>query len=202
MGNVFGEIKMRGFWGGGLGVMLGVGLLAGCQKSDEGAKTGDAPQASAAAPAAPTSPPKRKPGLWAQTVSTAGMTQTTKICLDEATESRMTAWGQQVSDGMCARNVITPTAGGWSFESECDMGEAGKSVTKGTATGDFDSKYVIKATTTTTGASMAQANGVHEMEMTAAWEGPCPAGMKPGDMSLPGGVTINMNQMSGMMRGK
>lgn len=193
---------MRRFVGFGLSLALAGGVLAGCQKSEDEAKTGEAPQASIAAPAAPAAAPKRKPGLWAQTVSTGGMTQTSKICLDEATESRMTAWGQQMSDGMCARNVITPTPGGWSFESDCDMGQGGKSVTKGTATGDFNSKYVIKATTTTTGSSMPQANGAHEMEMTAVWEGPCPAGMKPGDMSLPGGMTINMNQMSGMARGK
>lgn len=193
---------MRRFVGAGLGALLGAGLLAGCQKSDEAAKTGEAAQASATAPNVAATPPKRKPGLWAQTVSTAGMTQTTKLCLDEATEARMTAWGQQVSEGMCAKNAITPAAGGWAFESECDMGQAGKTVTKGTATGDFNSRYVIKATSTTTGASMAQANGAHEMEMTAAWEGPCPAGMKPGDMSLPGGMTINLDQMSAMGRGK
>lgn len=193
---------MRRFAGVGLGVALGAGLLAGCQKNEDAAKTGETPQASAAAPAAPATPPKRKPGLWAQTVSTAGVTQTTKICLDEATESRMTPWGQQMSDGMCARNVVTPTAGGWAFESECDMGQGGKTVTKGTMTGDFDSRLVMKAVSTTTGSSMPQADGTHEMEVTSVWEGPCPAGMKPGDMSLPGGMTINMNQMSGMARGK
>lgn len=190
---------MRRFVAAGLGVVLGAGLLAGCQRSEEAAQTGEAPQASTAAPAAPATPPKRKPGLWAQTVSTDGMTQTTKICLDEALESRMTAWGQQVTDGMCARNVVTRTSGGWAFESECDMGQGGKTLTKGTMTGDFDSRLVMKAVSTTTGSSMPQANGTHEMEMTAVWEGPCPAGMKPGDMTLPGGMTINMDAMT---RGK
>lgn len=177
-------------------IVLAVSLLAlaACQKKEGAAATGDAPAAAATAPAM-TGPPKRKPGLWTQTVSTQGMTQTMTLCLDEATEAKMTLWGQQANKDICARNVVTPGVGGWSFDSECDMGAAGKVSTKGTASGDFSSKYVVKATSVTTGSSMAQANGTHEMEMTGTWEGACPAGMKPGDMTLPGGVTMNLNAM-------
>lgn len=179
-------------------VLLGVGLLAlaGCQKKPEAtAAAGEAPKASAPAPFA--GPPKRKPGLWTQTIATQGMTQTMKLCLDEATEAKMTVWGQQAGKDMCARNEITPTVGGWSFTSACDMGAAGKVTTTGKATGDFNSKYVIKATSVTTGSSMAQANGTHDMEMSGTWEGACPANMKPGDMTMPGGVTINIANLPG-----
>lgn len=180
-------------------LILGVGLLAlaACQKKTESpaAATGEAPVAAANAPAATVTPPKRKPGLWSQTVSTSGMTQTMKLCLDAATEEKMTVWGQQAGEDVCAKNQITPTAGGWSFVSECDMGSAGKVVTTGTTTGDFGSKYVVKAKSVTTGASMAQANGTHEMEMTGTWEGACPANMKPGDMTLPNGMTLNLNTL-------
>ena len=69
--------------------------------------------------------------------------------------------------------------------------------TTGKATGDFNSKYVIKATSVTTGSSMAQTNGTHEMEMTGTWEGACPANMKPGDMTLPNGMTMNLNSLPG-----
>lgn len=184
--------------------VLGVSLLAlaACSKKEDKTPTAEASAsasasgANASASAGPIAPPKRKPGLWAQTVSTAGMTQTSKLCLDEATEAKMSVWGQQMGQDMCARNVITPAAGGWSFDSECTMAGAGTIKTKGTATGDFNSKYVVKATSTTSGSSMAQANGTHEMEVTATYEGPCPAGMKPGDMTLPGGMTVNINQMT------
>lgn len=177
--------------------VLGVSLLAlaACSKKADdktAAVTGDAAPAAATAPASPIAPPKRKPGLWSQTVSTAGMNQTSKICLDEATEAKMSVWGQQMGQDMCAKNVISPTAGGWAFDSECTMTGAGTIKTKGTATGDFNSKYVVKATSVTSGSSMAQANGTHEMEVTGVWEGPCPAGMKPGDMTLPGGMTVNI----------
>ncbi len=179
-------------------LVLGVSLLAltACQKkSDAMAASGDAPQASAAA--AIITPPKRKPGLWSQTVTTGGTTQSMTLCLDEATEAKLTVWGQQAGKDICAKNEITPTVGGWSFTSECDMGEAGKVSTTGKATGDFNSKYLMKATSVTAGSSMAQANGTREMEMTGTWEGACPANMKPGDMTMAGGMTINIANLPG-----
>ncbi|WP_310539977.1 DUF3617 family protein [Phenylobacterium sp.] len=179
-------------------LVMGVALLAlaACQKKVEAtAAVGEAPAASATVSA--VSPPKRKPGLWAQTISTNGMTQTMKLCLDEATEAKMTVWGQQAGKDICAKNTVTPAPGGWTFVSECDMGQAGKVATTGKATGDFNSKYVIKATSVTTGSTMAQANGTHEMEMTGTWEGACPASMKPGDMTLPNGMTMNIGAIAG-----
>jgi hypothetical protein len=181
-------------------LILGTGLLAlaGCQKKPETptSATGEAPSAAASAPM--TGPPRRKAGLWTQTVTTQGMTQTSKICLDEATEAKMTVFGQQMNKELCPKNEVTPGVGGWSFASECNMGAAGKISTTGKATGNFNSSYVVKATSVTTGSSMAQANGTHDMEMTGTWEGPCPADMKPGDMLLPGGVKVNLNSMAAM----
>jgi hypothetical protein len=193
LGNAGGTIKMRRV----LVLCVGLLALAACQKKSETAAVGDTPSAAATAPAASLGPPKRKPGLWTQTVSSDGMTQTMKLCLDEATEAKMTVWGQQASKDICEKNTVTPTAGGWTFVSACDMGQAGKVTTTGKATGDFNSKYVIKATSVTTGSSMAQTNGTHEMEMTGTWEGACPANMKPGDMTLPNGMTMNLNSLPG-----
>lgn len=169
-------------------------VLAACQKKTETAEAPAAQAPSAALPApGAAAPPARKPGLWSQTVTTAGMSQTMKICFDEATDKRMAVYGQTVDQDRCEKSVVTPIAGGWRFESVCDMGSGGKATTSGTATGDFASRYEVKAVTETTGAQAPQMNGRHEMTLTAAWEGPCPAGMAPGDMQLPGGMTINMN---------
>jgi hypothetical protein len=173
--------------------------LAACsKKAGETAATGDGAPAAANAPAGPITPPKRKPGLWVQTISTTGMSQETKLCLDEATEARLTLWGQAAGQNACARNQITPVAGGWKVDAECDLGDAGKSVTSGTITGDFNSRYVMKMTSTTTGSKIAQANVTQEMEVTGAWQGACPADMKPGDMLLPGGMKMNLNQITAM----
>jgi hypothetical protein len=180
---------------------LSVLAVAACQKKPEekagGEKMGEAGKAPAATASAPMTPPARKPGLWSQTVTTAGVTQTMKICFDAAVDKRMAVYGQAVGQDRCQKNVVTPVAGGWRFESVCDMGSGGKTSTTGEAKGDFASRYEVKAVTETRGAEAPQMNGRHEMALTAAWEGPCPAGMKPGDMQLPGGMTINMMQAAG-----
>lgn len=187
-------------------VLMGLSVLAlsACQKNEEkaaaeGEAAGPAAQAPANASAgAPAGPPARKPGLWTISTSTAGMTQEIRTCIDAATDKEMSAWGQQVSNDMCSKNEVRPAAGGWAFESVCSMGQGGTMTTKGSATGDFNSRYVVKATTVTTGSSMPQANGTHDMTMTATWSGPCPADMKPGDMVMPGGMKVTREMMRGM----
>lgn len=195
LGNVSRGIKMRRLIV--LGVVGGLGALAlaGCQKKSETAATGDGAPAAAAAPAAPMGPPKRKLGLWSNTMTTAGVNQTVKMCLDADSEAKMAGWGEQGGSAQCSKPSFTPTPGGMAFESTCDMGANGKTVTKGVVTGDFNSKYTMKLTATTTGAAAPQANGVHEMTMDAAWEGPCPAGMAGGDINI-NGMVINPAKMA------
>lgn len=187
--------------------LLGVSLLAlaGCSKPEEKAASADGAGTTAAAPAGPVAMPQRKPGLWAHTINAEGATQTMKVCLDADTDAKMSIWGQAVSKEMCAKNTITRTPTGYAFESECDMGEMGRSSSKGTVTGDFSSAYTVQVSSTTTGSSYAQANKTSTMTMNAKWEGACPAGMKGGDarVSVPGGpeMTINMEQMTAMAGG-
>jgi hypothetical protein len=158
----------------------------------------DKPMASAAMP-------HRKPGLWSQTMATRGMTQTSKICIGADTDTKMSAWGQAMGKSACSKNDFHPTATGWAFTSECDMGEAGHISSKGEATGDFNGGYTMKVTSVTTGSSMPQANGSHDMTLQAKYEGACPADMRPGDitMNMPGmkgGMKINVEQMAAMRK--
>ncbi len=179
---------------------VGLLALAACsKKADTPAATGEAKPAAAAMPSM-TTPPSRKPGLWSQTMSSADMNQTMKVCLDADTDAKMSVWGQAMGKDMCSKNSFSRTPGGWSFESVCAMGEAGTVTSKGVVTGDFNSAYTVKISSTTTGSSMPQANGAHEMSLNANWEGACPAGMKGGDVriSMPGmdkTMTINLEQM-------
>jgi hypothetical protein len=187
----------------GLGVGAGVGLLllAACQKSPDAASTGDQAAAGeagpAAAPGGAMTPPRRKSGLWAISTTAMGRDQTIRTCVDQASDAEMAAWGQGAAQEDCTQNKVKPVAGGgWEFESVCTLANGGGTVTShGTATGDFSSKYVVKVHSTTQGSSMPQADGEHDMQMTATWEGPCPADMKPGDMLLPGGVKISADTM-------
>jgi hypothetical protein len=147
-------------------------------------------------------PPERKAGLWEQKMSTAGMTQVSRICFSDEVNEKMTLWGQQGDDDMCSKKSVTPTPGGWKFSSTCNMGSGGTIVSSGEAKGDFGTHYTVDIESSTTGASAPQMNGEHAMTLEATWKGPCPAGFKPGDMELPGGMKINMLTMGGSGAGK
>lgn len=171
--------------------------LAACSKPAAD-KAASAPEAGkpAVAKAGPAGMPHRKPGLWKQTVSTAGMQQVSSLCLDQATEAKLAVWGAGASKDMCQQSEVSPIPGGWAFRSSCDMGSGGKTLSEGTVTGDFDVSYKVVAKSKTEGAGAPQMNGEHKMIMEATWEGPCPPDMKPGDMALPGGMKMNMLDMA------
>jgi hypothetical protein len=176
--------------------------LAACQKQKTGTvtlSTRTTVSAAATAPEAsigPSTTPPRKPGLWAQTISTGRMQQTTRICLDAATERKLAWWGAQAGKQTCAQQTVAPApGGGWAFHSVCASPSGGTVASDGAASGDFGSHYKVEATSTTTGGPMPEANGVHKMTLEATWQGPCPADMKPGDMQLPGGMKMNMAEV-------
>ena len=173
--------------------------LAACSKKPASAPdaASAAAPAVAAAPSAPMTPPERKAGLWEQKMSTAGMTQVSRICFSDEVNEKMTLWGQQGDDDMCSKKSVTPTPGGWKFSSTCNMGSGGTIVSSGEAKGDFGTHYTVDIKSSTTGAAAPQMNGEHAMTLEATWKGPCPAGFKPGDMELPGGMKINMLTMGG-----
>ncbi len=183
---------------------LAVLALAACNRNGDEAPD---PASEAAAPtagapagdqAAAPAPPRRKPGLWEQRVSTEGMVQVSRICIDEALEKRLGWWGQQATTEGCEKNLVTRrTDGGWQFSSVCDMGTGGKTTTSGVATGDFDRRYVVQAQSSTVGAEAPQMNGTRDINIESAWQGACPEGFRPGDMELPGGIRLNLLDMAG-----
>ena len=172
--------------------------LAACQKKTETAATGTAAPAVASAPSGPMTPPPRKPGLWTQTVTTAEMKQSTKICLDASTEQKMKLWGAQAGKSDCSQQSMTPhLGGGWDFHSVCNMGQSGTVTSDGTARGDFNSHYTVEVNASATGSAMPQANGPRKITIDATWDGPCPPDMKPGDMEMPGGFRMNLTDAAG-----
>lgn len=180
--------------------------LAACGRDRKEAPA-DSPGDTAAATAPGASPgdsgaagiPRRKPGLWEMTMSIEGedmAPMVTRVCLDEATESRMAIWGGQVTNDMCSQNRVNRKLdGSVEFSSVCDMGSGGRTTSTGTATGDLTSNYVVKVQSTTTGATVPQMNRSSNMTIASRRVGACEAGQKGGDMIMPGGVTINMNDM-------
>ncbi len=193
-----------------LAVFVACGTLAAVaacgQKADsQKSKMAEAPKAataegSAAAPApaaaapAPTRWPKRKPGLWTQTMTlkAQGFTRSFRFCVDETSDEKM-GLDTQADDKRCQRKSMTRGMdGSWTVVSTCDMGPAGQSESTIHVAGDFNTRYVMDVTSVTTGAAQPALNGEHKMSMTAEWSGACPAGWTGGDVEMPGGRRINL----------
>jgi hypothetical protein len=121
-------------------------------------------------------PPHRKPGMWEQSVVLPGnKPMTMQMCIDEATEAAYSAFGKKPGCSQQYHKI----PGGYAFKGTCD----GKTAT-GTAIGDFDKAIKVEV----------DSEGTH-MTSNLRYLGPCPAGRKPGDMVMPGGRVMNMNDM-------
>ena len=183
-------------------LLLAASLVACGKKSGEAADGQTAATEPSAAPAvAGATPPKRKAGLWQQTMTLDGAghaSMVTKICTDEAFEQKASVFANNAMPGACSESSITPAAGGWKFHSVCNMGSGGTTVSDGAVTGDMASRYEIKTTTSTTGAAVPQMNRSAQMTIVAERQGDCPAGWAGGDMEMPGGIRI---KGSSMMKG-
>ena len=165
-------------------ILLGLGVLAlgACQERPEAHRV-----------SLPL-PPAREPGLWTQTVSSAGVTQHSKLCLNALVEPKIPRFAAPAPGGVCTGHVAKPKpeGGGWAFEDICDFGSGGVVVTIGTASGDLVRAYHVEANTETSGAEAPQMNGERRMTLDATWKGPCPAGMKPGQLELDGGLKVDL----------
>jgi hypothetical protein len=182
--------------------------LAGCNRNEAGSDAeAPAPVAGQETPlpgqTATPAAPARRAGLWEQRLSTEGIVQVTRICIDDALEARLSWWGQPTTQESCEKNLVTRrTDGDWQFSSVCDMGAGGKTTTSGVASGDFSSRYVITAESSTVGAAAPQMNGTRSVNIEAVWQGACPEGFRPGDMELPGGIRMNLLDMAGTVAGE
>lgn len=179
---------------------LAAAALSSCGRKDEAPDEAAAPTAPVAqAPSAPAAPPvpTRKPGIWELRMSMQDVdfVQVSRLCIDAATDERLSILGPQNPKDQCRNNQATRRMdGSWMFSSVCDMGSGGVVTTAGTVTGDFNAKYLVQAKSSTTGAAVPQMNGEREVNIEAQWTGPCAAAMKGGDMVV-NGMTINVLEL-------
>jgi hypothetical protein len=81
-------------------------------------------------------------------------------------------------------------ATGYILDSVCSF--AGMSITShAEITGDFNSAYTVKSTSHGPAATPRNANTTIE----AKWLGACKADQKPGDIMMPGGMTLNIKDL-------
>ncbi len=140
--------------------------------------------------------PTRKPGLWEISISTATADSsnpiTMKQCTDEAADAKLMQAGNDIQgQSACSKNEIVKTDSGYRISSLCT--HAGSSVSsEGTFTGDFSSEYTGDITTTFEPPVFGQKSS--KTTINAKWLGVCSDDMKPGDMLLPNGMKMNVDQ--------
>lgn len=175
--------------------------LTACNKTGAGGSAAT-PGAAAGGATSDMAMPIRKAGLWETTRLRDGKPREgrmgggpMKVCVDASSDAKAALFGGRMGRSVCSEQHATKNAdGSYSFSSTCTMGAA-TAVSKGTASGDFNSKYVVHIETDVSGGQFAQMNGHHVMDITSIYTGPCPAGMAGGDVMLPDGTVGNPSKM-------
>lgn len=193
-------------------------LLAGV---DEGATEGPAgepagpaggmegrPGGAAPVPAAaPGTVPVRKAGLWQTSVNTGrGGAQSGQLCVDDQSELRRGVFSQTGGGGGGGRGgqgcepKIAKSGDNWTYSMSCtrQMGDATlKMSSSQTLSGDLNSKYQVKGTSSTSGGPNPEMNGTRQISASGSYVGACPAGMKAGDFKGADGQIRNIMQGGG-----
>lgn len=138
--------------------------------------------------------PARKPGQWQiEMHPQTGPAMTIQVCLDAATDKQMMEAGMSISKDMCPTLNVARDGGGIVIDATCAFG-AMKTTSHTVMTGDFDSAYDVTITSTIEGGPPDMpANST--MTQHAQWTGDCANGLMPGDMLMPGGMKLNVQQM-------
>jgi hypothetical protein len=149
--------------------------------------------------------PARKAGQWEirMTPETPGAMpeQTIKACIDAASDKQMMAAGFSMSKSMCSRQDISREGEDYVIDSTCQIGPM-TSTSHIVVSGDFQSAYTVKMTSEMSGTAMVGMPGTNNMTQEARWiSADCTDGMAPGDMLMPGGMKVNVNDMMKMFGG-
>jgi metalloprotease len=141
-------------------------------------------------------PPKQRAGLWemVSNVQMGGKPSASKsmLCMDESMAARNAKLGTELSTGMSGTNCQmlprTREGGRYKQVTECKIGNAVLRTVSFT-TFHSDSSYSVESTSTYEPPLM----GLKEMTMTVEgkYVGPCPAGMRAGDVTQGGQTVIN-----------
>ena len=145
-------------------------------------------------PAGAADLPKRKPGLWEVVTSQAGGPPgpRAQLCIDEKTDDM----AQQLAAGAvsCSRQDVRRDGDRFVAESTCRIGES-TATTKMVFSGTFDSAYQVDIDAKYAPPLMGMGEG--RSTVKARWLGPCRAGQRPGDITLPDGTVLNLHDGPG-----
>lgn len=131
--------------------------------------------------------PRRKPGQWEMTMSSAQMPQpmTMTQCVDDKTDDFGASQGR--GKQQCSKQSIRREGGKVVIESVCQV-EGSTATSRGEFTGDLNSSYTGEMVTKFS----PPMHGMSETRMNfkARHLGPCAAGAKPGAVTTQGGMDV------------
>jgi hypothetical protein len=137
--------------------------------------------------------PHQKPGLWQQSFSSGTTKISDQVCLDAASEAKLSAFGSQMQNKLCASQTVNRTgANSWSVISVCELKPGSKTTTHVAITGDFNSKFTAVMSVTTAGAPLDTVRNTQQTVFTTTWLGPCKQGQRGGDVIMSNGVKVNV----------
>ncbi|MBI3147280.1 MAG: DUF3617 family protein [Betaproteobacteria bacterium] len=138
--------------------------------------------------------PARKPGLWQMsTQSGNNPANVSTLCIDASVGQEMMQMGSAMQKQMCSKHDLTRDGHRVHMHSVCKFGET-TAITKGTAVFSGDTAYRMDMLSTYAPPMMGMKEAKTVLE--AKWLGACKPGQKPGDMTLPGGMTVNISGTS------
>jgi hypothetical protein len=158
----------------------------------------------AATPAGALDLPARKAGLWDMKMTFEGRNlpaQAMQHCIDAETDKLMNSIGGNMGQERCSKQDVQKIGSTIVVDSVCKVG--GATVTShGVVSGDFNSAYTVKVTSTRDGAAAPgmPAGGTSNTTIEAKWTGACKPDQKPGDIIMAGGRKINILDMQKMMQ--
>jgi len=137
--------------------------------------------------------PIRRAGLWEDKIVIDGkaMGAGARTCYGPDTDAKVRSIFGSNDRPDCHISISRGLSGVYTMTGACQSAQRGSTISKGTATGDFSSAYVMHVESTTTGAPRPAMNSHMVMDMTSHYLGACPAGMVAGDV-VTDGMKINI----------
>ena len=137
--------------------------------------------------------PKRKSGLWEINTRMEGMPGMGPMqqCIDQNTDDLMQQQAKKEKTS-CSVMDIKPQGNKVTIHSVCKM-EGSTATTDAVFIGAFESSY--KGEMHTRFSPPMHGMSESKMSIDARWLGPCKAGQKPGDVTMPNMNGMNLNEM-------
>ncbi len=139
--------------------------------------------------------PAIKQGLWKMTTTGDGQPGgSAQFCMgDKASLDDIVNRTKKMMQGMCGEAEIKKVGNTYVTKNECDFGIS-KVLVESVSSGDFNSEYTVKTKSTTSHVTTGSktSNSVNHSK----YLGDCLSGMKAGDMIMPDGQKVNVDEMT------